>query len=206
MYNEYRFKFIIQGVKMKDEIKKLGKIILLCILICIFDSIVMAVLLRLSFWTTQKAFIARLNVMLLIASIILFVIGLEVFLKKKNVFGLNFCEMTLVIVASFCFMSVFATLGPMVIERSYTVYSLAYMTDHDEWYTYEDIRDQFVTGYVDGGATQMRIDEQISIGNIQKQGQEYRITQKGKNLIWLFRVLESIFPVPDKSSIYPKKY
>ena len=102
-------------------------------------------------------------------------------------------------------MCLFFTLGPMVIERSYSIYSLAYMTDYDEICGYEEIRDQFITGYVDGGATKMRIEEQVSIGNLKKIGDKYEITKKGKSLIKLLRVVEAVFPVPDTGSIYPEK-
>lgn len=93
----------------------------------------------------------------------------------------------------------------MTIERSYTVYSLADMTDHpDTVYSAEDIKAQFIEGYIEeANGSQKRIDEQVSIGNLEEVPGGYRITEKGKNLVELFRFLESIFPVPDESSIYP---
>ncbi len=65
------------------------------------------------------------------------------------------------------------------------------------------IRDQFVTGYVDSGATQKRIDEQVAIVNLAQIDDGYQITKKGENLISILRLVEQIFPVPDESSIYP---
>lgn len=51
--------------------------------------------------------------------------------------------------------------------------------------------------------SQKRLDEQVYIGNVEKTGSGYRITEKGERLISIFRFVEMIFPVPDENSNYP---
>lgn len=103
------------------------------------------------------------------------------------------------------FMCLFFTLDPMVIERSYTVYSLADTTDHsDTVYSAKDIKTQFIEGYIEkANESQKRIEEQVSIGNLEEVPGGSRITEKGKNLVKLFRFIETIFSVPNENSIYP---
>lgn len=182
--------------------KTFVKIIATCIFFCLIIGILVASLLRLDFMSNQQAYLYRLLSMTGITCIIMMILYIKI---PSKIFGLNQIIIQLNIVISGLFMALFFSLGPMVIERSYTVYSLAYIADHEGLYTYQDIRNQFVKGYVDGGATQKRIDEQVSIGNLEKDGDAYRITEKGKSLICLFRMIEKVFPVPDTSSIYPSE-
>lgn len=79
------------------------------------------------------------------------------------------------------------------------------MTDHAEAvYTAEDIKTQFIEGYIEEAQeNQKRINEQVAIGNIEETNGRYRITEKGKRLVGVFRLVEKVFPVPDKNSIYP---
>lgn len=137
--------------------------------------------------------------------VVFLLISVFIFRKKGSVWGISFSSSVLCIGLSTVFMCLFFSLGPMTIERSYTVYSLADMTDHpDTVYSAEDIKAQFIEGYIEeANGSQKRIDEQVSIGNLEEVPGGYRITEKGKNLVELFRFLESIFPVPDESSIYP---
>lgn len=99
----------------------------------------------------------------------------------------------------------FITIAPMVIDRSYTVFTLADMTENDtKTFTAEEIEDRFIEIYIkDYGSTIKRIEEQLSIGNIEEKGDGYIITEKGKRLMSTFRFVESIYPVEDKRIIYP---
>ena len=190
---------------MKNELKKICMQILLCIFMCIIISISVSIMLHLNMFISVSTYIYRLYIMLFLTMVILIIVAFIICIKTNKIFNFTFSTSVLCIGISSLFMALFFSLGPMVIERSYTVYSLAYLTDYNNVYSYDEIRDQFVIGYVDNGATQKRIDEQVSIGNIEKIGENYRITDKGERLIKLFRLIEKIFPVTDQSSIYPKK-
>lgn len=190
---------------MKREFKSILSQIVLCMIICIMMLAFVSISLHLNIFASVSAYIYRLYILLFVFALILFIFSFIIYIKNKRIFNFDFSDITTCIVMSALFVALFFSLGPMVVERSYTVYSLAYMTDNDGLYSYEDVRNQFVTGYVDKGATQKRLNEQVDIGNIEKDGETYRITEKGKRLINLFRFIEKIFPVPDKSSIYPEK-
>jgi len=168
-------------------------------------AIVVALLLRTSFLAEQKAFLYRLLMMTALCCAILLIFTIIYFLKKETLWGLSFSVNVLCIGLSTLAMALFFSLGPMTIERSYTIYMLADMADQGvSVCSAEQIRDRFVNGYIDGAAeSQKRIDEQVSIGNLEQTDEGYRITEKGIRLVRLFRSIEVVFPVPDKNSIYP---
>lgn len=102
-------------------------------------------------------------------------------------------------------MALFLSLGPMTIERSYTIYSLAEMRDSSqEVYSAQEMKGRFIDGFIEGAnENQKRIDEQVSVGNLEPVDGGYKITSKGKRLIDMMRLVEAVFPVPDKTCIYP---
>lgn len=192
-------------MKIKEEFRKLLKAAVLCTSFCILIAIFVALLLRTPLFAEQKAYLYRLLFLAAICCIVLLAASVAVFRKREQVCGISFSTNILCIALSTIFMCLFFALGPMVIERSYTVYSLADMTDHEEVvYSAEDIKTQFVEGYIEGAnESQKRIDEQVFIGNLKEVPGGYQITEKGKNYVKLFRLVEAIFPVPDENSIYP---
>jgi hypothetical protein len=110
----------------------------------------------------------------------------------------------LIISALFC--ALFITAGPMPMDRSYSIYSVAEMSQHpDQVYSREEIEDAFYKGYIlQNGATFRRIQEQLSIGNFEKVGEnQYRITDKGRRLIAIMRLVEKFYPVDEKRTLYP---
>lgn len=102
-------------------------------------------------------------------------------------------------------MALFLSLGPMTIERSYTIYSLAEMRDSSqEVYSAQEMKGRFIDGFIEGAnENQKRIDEQVSVGNLEPVDGGYKITSKGKRLIDMMRLVEAVFPAPDKTCIYP---
>lgn len=81
------------------------------------------------------------------------------------------------------------------------MYILADMADNaDMVYSAQDIKDGFIEG---ANESKKRIDEQLSVGNIEMENDGYRISEKGEKLIQLLCFVETIFPVLDESSIYP---
>lgn len=191
---------------MKECLIKLLQYALICALLCVFIAVGVAIILRTTLLANQTVYLYRLLGITAICFIILVAVSIIVCVKAKKVpLGMTLPETLLCIAASTLLMTLFFTLAPMTIERSYTIYSLADMTDNaDVVYTAEDIKTQFIEGYIEGAnESQKRIDEQVNIGNLEEVDGGYRISGKGKRTIGLFRLIETIFPVPDENSIYP---
>ena len=190
---------------MKEECLMLLRAVAVCIVLCVAIAAVVALLLRTPLLAGQKAYLYRLLAYDAIACVVLLAVLVPVTVKRGSLFGLELSSVVMCVGLSTLAMAVFLSLGPMPIERSYTIYSLADMTDHaDKVYSYEDIKDQFIEGYIEGAnESQKRLDEQVAIGNLEEIDGGYRITAKGQRLVWVFRLVESIFPVPDENSIYP---
>lgn len=171
---------------MKNILKQLA----LCASCGIIDLVLFGLLLRMSLFKDITIYYYRILYLVMVIT----VISLALFIFHQ-------CAMYYY---RDSFMCLFFSIDPMVIERSYTIFSLADMTDHaDTVYSAEDIKTQFIEGYIEGdNESQKRIDEQVSIGNVAKVSGGYQI-KKGKSLVEFFRFIEVIFPVPDKNSIYP---
>ena len=91
-------------------------------------------------------------------------------------------------------------------ERSYTIFSLAYLYDSDRGVlSQQDMELVFVEKFVlEGGATKFRIDEQMNTGYIEAVDGGYRLSQSGRRFIELQRTINRFFPVStDPSSLYP---
>ncbi len=192
---------------MKAEIKKLFKAVGICICMCFFIAVGVALLLRTPLLAGQKAFLYRLLMLDAISSVLILVIIIPFIVKRGKLFGQGLSEGIMCVGLSALFMAIFFSLGPMTIERSYTIYSLADMADHaDIVYSSDDIKSQFIDGYIEGAnESQKRLDEQVAIGNLELSEDGYRITEKGQRLVKIFRLVETVFPVPDENSIYPNR-
>lgn len=189
----------------KKEIIKIFYAFIWFVGICLLIAIGVALLLRTPLLASQKAFLYRLLLLTALCCMLLLALDAVVFLKRESVGGINFSSSVLCIGLATLFMSLFFSLGPMTIERSYTVFSLADMAEHPTVvYSPEEIKNRFIEGYIEGAQeSQKRIDEQVYIGNMEETDGGYQITEKGVRLIKLMRFVESIFPVPDENSIYP---
>ncbi len=190
---------------MKMEWIKLLKAALLCVVLCVLIAVAVAFLLRTPLLAGQKAYLYRLLVFDAIACVVLLAVTVPVAVKRGSLFGLELSSVVLCVGLSTLLMALFLALGPMPIERSYTIFSLADMAEKPETVlTTEEMKAQFVDGFIEqAGETQKRIDEQVYIGNLEETDGGYRITAKGQRLIRLMRLVESIFPVPDETCIYP---
>lgn len=187
---------------------KLVKATFLCVCYCCIIAIIISIMLRVNFLSEQKAFLYRLLIMDAICCFILLLVCFAIVVRKGTILGMGLADNIMIVGLSTLFMALFLSLGPMTIERSYTIYSLANMTENAATvYSAEEIKQQFISGYIEeAGESQKRIDEQVYIGNLLEVDGGYRISEKGKRLIKIFRMIENIFPVPDKNSIYPNGY
>lgn len=195
----------MDGKAMKVELKKLLGAVLLCICFCLVIAAGVALLLRTPLLAGMRAYLFRLFILEGVCCVLLLAAAVILGAKGKTVFGQGMSSAVICIAFSAAFMALFFSLGPMTIERSYTVYTLADLTDHaDKTYTSEEIKDNFIEGFIEGfNESQRRIDEQVSVGNVEEVEGGYRITKKGEGLIRLYRFIEKIYPVPLEHSIYP---
>lgn len=115
-----------------------------------------------------------------------------------------------VIVTGFviCFLLIHSFLGVTTFtnDRSYTIFSLAYLYEHaDTAFTEDEIVDIFINDFlVDFDAARKRIDEQLNTGFIEDLNGEYRISDNGIRFVRLLRVIDIFFPTEtDPSSLYP---
>ena len=102
------------------------------------------------------------------------------------------------IIACICFSSItfgWFTLIPVAVERSISVNMLGYMTNHENTsFTQEEFQQIFIENYLNKHqAMSKRFDEQENSGNIKKDKSGYRITQKGKNLVGIFKLIAKLF-------------
>ena len=166
---------------LRSESIKLCKAVIVCVCGCVFIAAVVALLLRTPLLAGQKAFLYRLLMLDAIACVVLLAVLAPAAVRRGELFGLSMSSVVMCVGLSTLLMALFLSLGPMTIERSYTIYSLADMTDHaDKVYSYEDIKDQFIEGYIEGAnESQKRLDEQVAIGNLEETDGGYRITAKG---------------------------
>lgn len=192
-------------MSVKREVKFLLRAVGLCAAACVVIAAVVAVLLRTPLLAGQKAYLYRLLVLDVIACVVLLAVLVPVVVKRGELFGLGLSSVVMCVGLSTLLMALFLALGPMPIERSYTIFSLADMAEEPETVlTTEEMKAQFVNGFIEeAGETQKRIDEQVYIGNLEETDGGYRITAKGQRLIKLMRLVESVFPVPDETCIYP---
>lgn len=190
---------------MKGQIIKLFRATILCSCLCVLIALGVALLLRTPVFSGMRAYLYRLIILEAICCILLLTAGIALCLKRKELFGLELSSIVLCIGISALFMALFFSMGPTTIDRSYTVFMLSDMTDHaDIVYTAEEIKDGFVDNYIERfNESKRRIDEQLSIGNLEQVEGGYCITEKGQRLIQLFRFIEFFYPVADESSIYP---
>lgn len=101
------------------------------------------------------------------------------------------------------------SLIPVTVERSISVYMLSYL---DENYPQTITKDQFEKTFYkqyihDFGAFDKRFKEQLDTGSLEfiSADNSYRITEKGKKIVGLFRFFADLFGT-EKKLIYPNEY
>ena len=87
-----------------------------------------------------------------------------------------------------CVHTVLFTHLPVTADRSISVFMLGHFADHpDEIFTEQEIEEYFINRYVrDYGAFSKRFHEQEETGTIQRVGDGYQITRRGRDLMRLY--------------------
>lgn len=192
-------------INIKIEMQRLCKEGAICLCLSIMLAFMVALLLRTPIFIEQKAYLYRLLQLEGLCMGAIVIIDIMMFSKKSQIWGIAFSESILCIGITSIFVAYFLSMVPTTIDRSYTVYSLSNLADHaDQVYSSEEIKTQFIEGYIEeANESQRRIEEQLHIGNLKEVSGGYQISEKGMRMVHLFRFIERIFPVADQNSIYP---
>lgn len=101
------------------------------------------------------------------------------------------------------------SLIPVTVERSISVYMLSYLDEnYPETITKDQFEKTFYKQYIhDFGAFDKRFKEQLDTGSLEfiPEDNSYRITEKGKKIVGLFRFFADLFGT-EKKLIYPNEY
>ena len=133
-----------------------------------------------------------LLIITVIFSIIIFI------LYKKGIINFDFKDFIIIILVCFSFNLFVFCMLPVTLERSISVFMLNEMTDEDK-YSKEEVEKLFIDKYVyEYDAFGKRFDEQLYTGSIEKIGENYQISEKGKFMIECFRIIKKIYNVEGK--------
>jgi len=180
---------------------------------CVFISamILFSVFMRLDILQSiVTIYFFRLVIYIVISSVVVAAAILVIITAKKNVKLLCFIDNKLVLsgfVISILLIYAFMSLVPFASNRSYTIFSLAYLYENsDKSFSTDEMEQIFITGFViEFGATEYRINEQLTTGyiNMDPDGR-YRISKEGKRFIELLRFIDIFYPTSaNPSSLYP---
>ena len=175
----------------------------------VMQLLLFSILIRMDVFSNVYIYYYRIIYINIAITLFLFLLFLlySKFLKKDK---LRLSDFYIETFSTFCiiFLAVFSiiTILSMPIDRSYTIYSLADMEKNSERiFSKSEIEESFINGYIiDMESTKRRIEEQVSLGNIEKVDNGYRITEKGIKLVKMLKLYETIFPVIEKRVLYPK--
>ena len=166
----------------------------------IISFLLLVLLIRLPLFKGMHVLMYRGIVMIIIAGILS--AGLLVLFKKwRKIKWLSAKDVVLVFILTCSINMVFFTLIPVTVERSVSVFMLSYMdTYSDRTYTQDEVAEIFVDKYVNEyGAFEKRFDEQLTTGTIvQNPDGTYSITDKGRFIVKLFRLISDVFDTDER--------
>jgi len=133
--------------------------------------------------------------LLLISSIFLFAV--MVFYKKISNGFFTLRDIILALVLFFCVNLTFFTHLPVTAERSISVFLLDYFNKNsDRYLTKEEVTKIFIDKYLyEDNAMEKRLNEQIFSGNIEKKGENYKISEQGRSLMKFYRLIRAVFNI-----------
>jgi len=106
-------------------------------------------------------------------------------------------DLILSLVLFFCVNLTFFTHLPVTAERSISVFLLDYFNKNsDRYLTKEEVTKIFIDKYLyKNKAMEKRLHEQIFSGNIKQEGEKYKISNQGQNLMKFYRLIDVIFNI-----------
>ena len=175
----------------------------------IISLILFSVLLHIDIWGTCEIYLYKCFMYAGIVSVILLVLLLlaKKWEEKLKCFDFSYACILSSVIICLLGQGFFASTVIMPMDRSYTIFTLADMADNsDRVYSLEEIENGFINVYIKAmKSTERRISEQVGIGNLAEVDGGYQITEKGQQLIEMYRLLDKIYPVDSKTSIYPNQ-
>ncbi|EHL15453.1 hypothetical protein HMPREF9629_01842 [Peptoanaerobacter stomatis] len=174
------------------------KILIQYCIIFILCTILFAISFRLPLYINMNVFFYRAIFLLFTVSILVFITLVS--LKRIEKIEINYRDVFTSVLIFFSIMMVIISTVLVSLDRSISVFIISDMRQNEQHiFTKEEIENRFLNIYVKKyGAMDQRIEEQIVTGTIEKIGNGYRITDKGKILINIFKLISDIFPVDGK--------
>lgn len=185
-------------------VEKVFKYFIRCIILGICNVVLLAITIRTPLFKGELIYYYRVVYLVMFNILLTLAVGLAL-RNKHKIFNILAEEIAAIYVSVFLAMLFLVTIISMPIDRSYTIYSLADMSEKSEKiFSGKEIENSFIEGYIyEMEATERRIQEQVYLGNIEKIEDGYKITKKGKALIEFFRLYEKIIPISEKRVLYP---
>lgn len=190
--------------------KQFSKVFLTYIVAGIFSLAAFSLLLHIDVWRTCEIYLYKSFIYAGITAVLVAALFLLLNKAKPNLAFLDLSPSCIFSAAVICLLALgfFSSTVIMPMDRSYTIYTLAEMADNSEQvYSMEEIEDSFIDVYIkEMQNTERRISEQVEVGSLTEVEGGYQITKKGQQLIEMYRLLDKIYPVDNKTSIYPSDW
>lgn len=173
----------------------------------IFSLVMFSVLLHIDVLGDDNIYLYKCFIYAGITAAILLVVLLLAKKWEGKLLCFDFSPACIFSAAVICLLALgfFSSTVIMPMDRSYTIFTLADMADNDgEVYSMEKVENEFIGVYIqDMQNTERRIAEQVEIGNLIAVDGGYQISEKGARLVNLYRFIDKLYPVDNKTSIYP---
>lgn len=199
----------------KQTAKKLGLTVLVYIAIFLICTVLFIALFHIPYINQKGVFFYRGCAYMVVCAVVAFLLAKLAAKRFKNL-ELGWKDQ-LVVVLVFLGVTVgYFTLGPVCVERSFSVFMLssmeeAYSAGDVEGMTPDEIEDLFFDKYF--GEYQLldkRFKEQMASGTIEavpdgQDGEAYVITERGGMIVGIFRLVSRLFNM-NPQLVYPSEY
>jgi hypothetical protein len=185
-------------VKSKEK-KEMGKVlkafltVIWYIVFVLLGSVTFILLLHTPLLKSMEVYMYRGTALIIITGILLWTMLLLLRLKPLKILDV---KDTVCIVCFFCCINmVVFTLFPVTVERSVSVFLLSSMDAHDDHvYSKEEIENLLEEDYIEkNNAVDKRAMEQLETGSIEEINGGYRITERGKFIVSMFKLCSEIY-------------
>lgn len=172
----------------------------------IYGTGILLIIINSHFLDFINVFFYKMIVGLLITCVV-FLLSIKILtVNKKLKIELSYKDILISFLILFFLHFSFISLVIVSLDRSISVLLLSEMADQkNRIFEKKDLERVYVDIYVkEYDPINRRINEQLSSGNFEEIGSGYRITNRGLELVKVFRFLSEIYPV-NKQFLYPSK-
>ena len=172
----------------------------------IYGTGILLIIINSHFLDFINVFFYKMIVGLLITCVV-FLLSIKILtVNKKLKIELSYKDILISFLILFFLQLSFISLVIVSLDRSISVLLLSEMADQkNRIFEKKDLERVYVDIYVkEYDPINRRINEQLSSGNFEEIGSGYRITNRGLELVKVFRFLSEIYPV-NKQFLYPSK-